>query len=230
MRFKVVGLTEFHDRLRMVRDRIAEAALRSGRQVEEVRLLPVTKGVAVERIREAVSLGLSDFGENRVQEAREKAQALTGVRWHGIGRLQTNKASQAARLFVAVQSVDRARLARVLGGSAVRYGRNLEVLVEVNVSGEPEKGGVSPDGLAPLLEEVADTPGLDLRGLMTVGPREDARRAFAELRELRDRYLRDYPGLVELSMGMSGDLEDAVAEGSTIVRIGTALFGPRTDT
>jgi len=221
-------LTELRDRLREVQDRIATAALSVGRRVEEVRLLPVTKGVSVERMRDAVALGLLDFGENRVQEARAKSRVIEGVRWHGIGRLQTNKASLAARLFVAVESVDRVDLTRILGQAAVRYGHSLEVLVEVNVSGEPEKGGVSPDELGRLLEMVSATPGLDLRGLMTVGPREEARRCFARLRELRDAYIGAFPSLVDLSMGMSGDFEDAVREGSTIVRIGTALFGPRT--
>jgi len=221
-------------RLDEVRGRIAAAAARSGRPVERVTLVGITKTVAAEAVAEAVALGLSDLGENRVQEAEAKIAAVGrgAARWHLVGHLQRNKAGRAVELFDRVHSVDDADLAEALSRRAVAAGRTLPVLVEVNVAGEASKFGVAPEALEPLLERAAALPGLRLDGLMTVGPpvREpgEARPVFERLRDLRDRAAaRLGLRLSELSMGMSGDFEVAVEEGSTLVRVGTAIFGAR---
>jgi pyridoxal phosphate enzyme (YggS family) len=217
-----------------VRGKIARAAGRAGRDPAEVVLVGVVKTVPVERIREAVSLGLADLGENRVQEAETHIAALgrSGARWHMIGHLQRNKAGRAVELFDRVQAVDSAGLAEALSRRAVAAGRTLPVLVEVNVSGEATKFGAAPEAVEGLLEQVAALPGLSLDGLMTVGPpvasADEARAGFARLRALRERGERSLGRrLPELSMGMSGDFEVAVEEGATLVRVGTALFGER---
>ena len=217
-----------------VRGRIAAAAARSGRPADAVTLVGVTKTVAAEVVAAAVDLGLSDVGENRVQEAQAKIAVVgrDAARWHLIGHLQRNKAGPAVRLFDRIHGVDDAELAMALSRHAVSAGRPLPVMVEVNVGGEATKYGVAPEGLEPLLERIAALPGLELDGLMTVGPlverAEDARAGFARLRELRDRAERRLGlGLPGLSMGMSGDFEVAVEEGSTMVRVGSAIFGPR---
>jgi pyridoxal phosphate enzyme (YggS family) len=228
-------------RLAALRERIDAAARRAGRAAGEVTLVGVAKGQPAERVAAAVAAGLRDVAENFVQEAREKrgdlerALARGGVpapRFHLVGRLQSNKARLAIPLFDCVQSLDRAELARELARRAEAAGRRLAVLVQVNVSGEPQKGGVLPGQAAALLEACAALPALEVAGLMAV-PEETAdadllRRRFAGLRELRDTLARaGHAGLRELSMGMSGDFEIAVEEGATLVRIGTALFGPR---
>jgi hypothetical protein len=194
----------------------------------------VTKTVAAVTVQAAVAAGLADLGENRVQEAQGKIPVVgrTKVRWHFIGHLQRNKAGRAVELFDRVHSVDDAAVAEALSRHATAAGRTLPVLVEVNVGGEASKFGVAPDGLAALLEQVAAQPGLALDGLMTVGPpveaAEAARSVFARLRGLRDEAERRLGRrLPELSMGMSGDFEVAVEEGSTMVRVGGAIFGPR---
>ncbi|MBI1797351.1 MAG: YggS family pyridoxal phosphate-dependent enzyme [Candidatus Eisenbacteria bacterium] len=217
-----------------VSGRIARAAARAGRDPRSVVLVAVAKTVAAAALREAVACGLTDLGENRVQEAETHVGALgrTAARWHMIGHLQRNKASRAAELFDLIHGVDSAALAEVLSRRAAAAGRRLPVLIEVNVSGEASKFGVAPDSLDPLLENVAGLPGLALDGLMTVGApvgrAEDARSGFARLRTLRDRAEKTLGRpLPELSMGMSGDFEVAVEEGATLVRIGTALFGGR---
>ena len=216
------------------RSRIERAAARAGRISSAVRLVAATKGVPPERVREAVRLGVTDLGENRVQEAETKIAAVgrDAARWHLIGPLQSNKAGRAALLFDQVHTVDRAELAEALARRARSSARVLPVLVEVNVAGEASKFGVRPEGAQALLEIIARLPELEPRGLMTVGPRveraEDARRTFAALRALceRTRAATGLP-LEELSMGMSDDFEVAVEEGATMVRLGTALFGPR---
>jgi pyridoxal phosphate enzyme (YggS family) len=220
-------------RLEEVRGRIAAAAGRSGRAPDRVRLVGVVKTVPDEAVREVLGLGLRDLGESRVQEAAGRVAALgrDAAVWHLIGHLQRNKAARALELFDWIHSVDSAALARALSGR-VPAGRRLPVMLEVNVSGEATKFGVAPADLDGLLEEVAQLPGLDVRGLMTVGPAVPApglaRPAFAKLRELRERAERSLGrSLPELSMGMSGDYEVAVEEGSTMVRVGTAIFGAR---
>jgi pyridoxal phosphate enzyme (YggS family) len=228
------GPTLLSDRLDEIRDRIARAARRSGRAPGEVALLGVVKTVAAEVVREAVTLGLEDLGENRVQEAEQKIEAVGrgAARWHLIGYLQRNKAARAAELFDRIHSVDRLELAQALSRHAAAAGHRLAVLVQVNASGEATKHGVSPEGLEPLLEGVAALPGLAVDGLMTIAPwserAEDARPCFARTRALRDAAARRLGlALPQLSMGMSADFEVAIEEGSTWVRVGTALFGPR---
>jgi len=222
-----------------LRERINDAARRAGRIPDEIALMGVTKTHPPERIREAYQAGLRLFGENRVQEFAGKAAALAdlaGSEWHMIGHLQTNKAAKAVELFGAVDSVDSLKLAEKLEAAARSMGKKLDVLIEVNVGGEAAKSGVAPE--SPELEEIlVASPrleGLSFRGLMTVPPyTEDpdgARPYFRKLRALRDKIAeRKLPalGLDVLSMGMSHDFEVAIEEGSTCVRVGTAIFGER---
>jgi len=221
-------------RLEEVQSRIRSAEERSGRPAGSARLVAVVQSVAPEVVRSAVALGLRDLGENRVQEAEGKIAEVgrSGVTWHMIGHLQRNKAARAVALFDCVQSVDRLELAEALSRHAIAASRRLPVLIEVNVGGEASKFGVAPDQVEALAVPVAAQQGLWLRGLMTVGPpvarAEDARPVFAALRALRDRVAaRLGQALPELSMGMSGDFEVAVEEGSTQVRVGSAIFGAR---
>ncbi len=221
-----------------VRERIAAGARRSGRRAEDVTLVAVSKGVAPSRILAAAEGGVTDFGENRVQEAVPKISVLRGqlaglTRWHMVGHLQRNKVRQAADVFAVVHSVDSAALAAALSRHLASPGRMLDVLVQVNVAGEPQKFGMAPDGLPALLRQVVGLPGLRVIGLMTIAPQagdpETVRPVFRRLRELRDDVARlgVAPSLVHLSMGMSDDFEVAVEEGATMVRVGRAIFGPR---
>ncbi len=222
-----------------VRERIAQAANRAGRQPDDVALMAVSKTHPASAILEAAAAGQHLFGENRVQEfagkyEELKAAGIANVRFHLIGHLQSNKAAKAAELLDAVDSVDSLRLAERLNEAASRLNRRLDVLIEVNIGGEAAKSGLAPasDELQALLEAQPRLPSLAIRGLMTVPPftaePEGARPYFRQLRELRDR-LRASSGLElpELSMGMSHDFEVAIEEGSTCVRIGTAIFGAR---
>ncbi|MDD5154089.1 MAG: YggS family pyridoxal phosphate-dependent enzyme [Desulfovibrionales bacterium] len=218
-----------------VQKRIYEAASRTGRDPSTVKLLAATKAVPAAGIREAVSCGLTLFGENYIQEARTKIEEVgLGVSWHFIGRLQTNKARYAVRLFDLIHSLDNEDLAMELNRRAAAVPRIMPVLIEVNLSGEENKGGIVPDALLPFLEKVAVLPNLSVRGLMTMPPffadPEKARPYFRRLKELGEEIqVRNIPNirLEEVSMGMTGDFEVAIEEGATIVRIGTALFGPR---
>ncbi len=229
-------MDELSERFRQVRERIAEAAARSGRSAEAVTLVAVTKTVPVERVRQAYELGLRVFGENRVQEAREKVGALAAlpsIHWHLIGHLQTNKVARAVELFEMVQSVDSARLAEALNKQMEARGKRLPVLLEVNVGGEASKEGVRPEELAQLAEAVVRLPHLEVQGLMTVAPYtpepEAVRPVFRRLRELGDEMRERFPGAAwqHLSMGMSEDYVVAIEEGATMVRLGRALFGER---
>jgi pyridoxal phosphate enzyme (YggS family) len=221
------------ERLAEVRARIDRAALSVGREPATVTLVAVSKAHPVEAIRQAYAAGQRAFGESYAQELEAKAQALVdlpGLVWHFVGHLQTNKAKLAAKYAAAVHSVDSAALARELGKRAA--GERVEplpVLIEVNVSGEPQKAGVAPSDIEEVMRAVLAQPSLALRGLMTVPPARDrsaAERVFATLRSLRN--LHGGVGVLpELSMGMSEDLEIAIACGSTCVRIGTAIFGDR---
>jgi len=211
--------------LARVRERIARAAERAGRRAEDVLLVGVSKTVDLDRIRRAIEAGVPALGENWVQEARGKIAELGHpVPWHLIGHLQTNKARDAVEQFDVVQSLDRLDLARELDKRA--RARVVETLVEVNVGGEASKSGVMPDGLGALLEAIAALPSVKVRGLMAIPPEgkepDDSRVWFRALRKLGEQH-----GLRELSMGMSGDFEVAIEEGATIVRVGTAIFGPR---
>lgn len=222
------------ERLREVRDRIARAAQRTGRDPASVALVGVTKGVDAARVRAAVSAGLWDLGENRVQEAlRKMAEVGPGPRWHLVGHLQRNKAKHAVGLFVLIHAIDTAALAQAVDRAAGAIGRRVPVLLEVNVSGEPTKFGVAPADLETLVEAVVRCPYLEPAGLMTVAPPSDdperVRPVFRALRALRDRARRRVgEPFRELSMGMSDDFEVAIEEGATMVRIGRAIFGERT--
>jgi pyridoxal phosphate enzyme (YggS family) len=222
-----------------IRERIGAAARRTGRSSDEVVLMGVTKTHPPERIREAYATGLRVFGENRVQEFAGKVGALADLReaeWHMIGHLQTNKAGKAAELFGAVDSVDSVKLAEKLDASARGLGKKLKVLIEINVGGEAAKSGVGADSqeFEELLRTAPRLEALEFRGLMTVPPftedPEGARPFFRRLRELRDGLAaRKLSGISmdALSMGMSHDFAVAVEEGSTCVRVGTAIFGER---
>ncbi|MDD5723089.1 MAG: YggS family pyridoxal phosphate-dependent enzyme [Syntrophales bacterium] len=223
------------DNIQKIREEIAKAALRSGREPSAVRLMAVTKTVDDDRILEAIEAGVDIMGENYIQEAKRKIETMdVTVKWHMIGHLQSNKAKYAVRLFDMVHSVDRMGLAAELDKRSAAAGRVTSILIEVNVSGEESKRGVRSDDAPALVREIARLDNLSIRGLMTMPPwcddPEDARPYFAALRELRDRIVaEEIPGIGmrELSMGMSGDYRVAVEEGATIVRVGTAIFGAR---
>jgi len=219
-------------RLDAVRRRIARAAEAAGRDPAAVRLIAVTKTVAPPRIGEAIAAGITEVGENRVQEARLKhAGVPPGVRWHLIGHLQSNKAALAAQLFDTVHSLDSQRVGAALARHRDPARGPIQGLLEVDFTGIPGRTGVPPEGAAELLRGLTGHPGLSLAGLMTIAPFGDpatARDCFRRLRELRDR-LRGELGveLPELSMGMSDDFEIAVAEGATMIRLGRVIFGER---
>jgi PLP dependent protein len=227
------------ENLAIIRERIASAARRVGRSPEEIALMAVSKTQSLESIREASNAGQRLFGENRVQEFSGKAAALadlSAIEWHMIGHLQTNKAARTAELFSAVDSVDSLKLAEKLNAAARTLGKKLPVLIEVNVGGEAAKSGVTIDSadLEALLQAAPQLESLELRGLMTVPPFTDdpegARPYFRKLRELRDAIAARKLSRISmdmLSMGMSHDFEVAIAEGSTCVRVGTAIFGER---
>jgi PLP dependent protein len=231
----VAGLEE---NLRAVRSRIADAARAAGRDPASVALLAVSKTWPVADVRVLAGLGQHDFGENRAQELLGKAAELASspdpppVRWHFVGQLQRNKAAAVARLGAVVHSVDRVALAEVLGRVGEGGGSPVDVLLQVDLGG-PEgelgrRGGAAPAEIPELADAVAGLPGLELRGLMAVAPRgAEARPACDRLAALAERVRADHPGAVELSAGMSGDLEEAIAAGATIVRVGTAIFGNR---
>lgn len=224
-----------------LKERILGAARRAGRAPEEVTLMAVTKTQAASKIQEAYDAGLRLFGENRVQEFAVKASelaSLPGAQWHMIGHLQTNKAGKAAELFSAVDSIDSLKLAEKLDAGARKLSKKIGVLIEVNVGGEEAKSGVAPNSqeLESLLLSAPRFEALRFGGLMTVPPHtenpEGARQFFRQLRELRDRIARRNLPAIEmetLSMGMSQDFEIAIEEGSNCVRVGTAIFGERTN-
>lgn len=230
-----MGISE---NLNVVRDRISTACREAGRSVDDVALMAVSKVHPAEFLLEAYAAGHRLFGENRVQEFQAKVTELGAAfsgpdraRFHLIGPLQNNKTSKAAELFDAVDTIDSAKTAQRLSSSALSLGKVLPVLVEVKLSEEESKHGVAAENLASLLEELAGVRGVNVQGLMTVPPwsedPEVARPYFRRLRELRDQMQGKYPGLTELSMGMSNDFAVAIQEGSTCVRIGTAIFGRR---
>ena len=222
------------ENLRAVRARIAAAAAVAGRDPASVALLAVSKTWPAAAVRELATLGQVDFGENRAQELLGKAAELPGlpVRWHFIGQLQRNKAAAVARLGAVVHSVDRPALVGALDRVGQEASRPVEVFVQVDLGG-PEgdlaaRGGADPDDVAGLADAVGEAAGLRLRGLMAVAPRGvDPRPAFDRLAALAARVRAAHPGAVDLSAGMSGDLEAAIAAGATVVRVGTALFGDR---
>jgi pyridoxal phosphate enzyme (YggS family) len=225
------------ERVAAVRERIARASARAGRRAEEVTLVAVSKSFPAQAVRDGFAAGLRHFGENRVQEAEGKAAALADLRangmvWHLVGHLQTNKARKAAALFDRIHSLDGLDLAHRLEHAAAEQGQTLWALVQVDLAGERTKFGLDQARLFPALEELRGFKSLRVAGLMTLPPfaedPEHARPYFRRLRELRDKALAEGSLLgSELSMGMSHDLEVAVEEGATLVRVGTALFGAR---
>ena len=220
-------MLDIRDNLEKVQQAVERACRRSSRKPDDVSVIAVSKTVEIERIKLAIEAGVKSLGENRVQEARDKVAALgRPVPWHLIGSLQTNKAKDAVQLFDWIHSVDREELARELDRRAHRAERRVKVLVQVNVGLERQKGGVQPDELKPLLDAITGCRNLDVRGLMCIPPAAESAEAsrvwFKRLRELRDA-----AGLEHCSMGMSGDFEVAIEEGATMVRVGTAIFGPR---
>lgn len=218
------------ENVQRVRERIAEAAVRAGTDGGSIALVAVTKTVEIPLIQEAIDAGITDIGENYVQDAVRKFEVIgSTVRWHMVGHLQSNKARHAVRIFDSIQSVDGVTLAKEIGRRSIAIGKRLEVLIEVNISGEMSKFGVQPEEVMAVCEQVAQTPGIALQGLMGIAPFTDdtkvVRESFASLRYLWERLPRE--NRVWLSMGMTSDFEIAIEEGSNMVRIGTAIFGPR---
>jgi len=221
--------------IHVVRDRIKKAALSVGRDPSEITLIGVTKKKSVKLIQEAADNNLLNFGENYVQEAREKVSKINGeVTWHFIGRLQTNKAKYVVSLFDIIHSVDSLKLANEINKQAQKSNKHINILLEVNLAEEETKAGFSDETIFSAIEDIADLPYINIHGLMTMPPffndPEKARPYFKKLKELRDsinRSLKNTRPLQHLSMGMSNDYEVAVQEGATIVRIGTAIFGQR---
>ena len=225
---------EIEANLQTVRERIAAAARRVGRNPAEITLVAVSKTRPVKVIRAAYELGLRDFGENRIEEAETKFGFLPDdIRWHMVGHVQSRKAARAVTPYVLVHSVDRMKLARRLDRFAGEAGRTLPILLEVNVSGEASKYGLHPAGVEPAVEAMRGFEHLRIQGLMTMAPivpdPEEARPVFVALRALRQRLVQHFADLDwrHLSMGMTDDFEVAVEEGATIVRIGRAIFGER---
>lgn len=230
-------LSDLQHNLADVRKRIAAACRRVHRDPDEVRLLPVSKTVDAERLRLAYQAGCRVLGENKAQEARRKAAAMTDLadlHWAVIGHLQTNKAKYVARFASEFQALDSLRVAEVLDRRLQIEGRSLDVLVQVNTSGEVSKYGLSPDAVAGFIQQLPAFPNLRVRGLMTLAvfspDPQRVRPCFVRLRELRDSLRGQAPASIELdtlSMGMSGDFELAIEEGATVVRVGQAIFGAR---
>jgi PLP dependent protein len=229
----------FRDRLVRIEERIDGACRRAGRPRHDVRLMAVSKAQPTSALAEAIKAGVTLFGESRVQEFERKRAELgelrDGISIHLIGHLQSNKSAKAVEIFSAIDTLDSLRLAERLNEAAGKLGRSLPVLIEIKLSDEKAKTGLDLNGeeLQELLEGAPDFANLSVRGLMTVPPFDDnpetARKCFRRLRELRGEFARRHAklDLAELSMGMSGDFEIAIEEGSTLVRIGTALFGKR---
>lgn len=231
-------MSDIASNLFKVQETIRKAALKAGRKPKDIKLVAVTKTVDPSKIKEAIKAGVTIVGENYVQEAKEKiAQIDHDIQWHMIGHLQTNKAKHAVKLFDMIQSVDSLRLAEELNKQAKRLGTVVKILIQVNVSGEESKFGVSPQGIHSLISQISNKmENLSIQGLMTMPPYfndpERTRPYFRALRELRDRIVSSEirnVTLGELSMGISNDYEMAIEEGATIVRIGTAIFGERKD-
>jgi len=230
-------------RLDRVRDRIAAACARAGRSADEVKLVAVSKRIALPHVVEACRAGQWDLGENRIPEAVDRQPELVRLldeaglpadrlRWHFIGHLQSNKAGKAAGRFHMIHSVDSVSLAEKLSRLAVEIGRTESILLEINISGEAQKQGLAPGEVSGAAARICALPGVDLRGLMGMArygaPEKELRAGFAYLRRLsEDAGSSAGRQLPELSMGMSGDFEAAIIEGSTLVRIGGAIFGPR---
>jgi PLP dependent protein len=230
----VVDLVSVQQNLSMLQGRIARAAAACGRDATAVRLVTVAKTQGVEAVRAAIQAGSLIVGENYIQEARDKFDALGSLpaQWHFIGHLQTNKAKYAVRMFDLIHTVDSEKLAAELDKQARKHGKVQNILVQVNIGAETTKSGVAPDQAIDLIRRIAGYENICVQGLMAMPPffdaPERARPFFSALRKLRDRIQEEIPvPAQELSMGMSGDFEVAIKEGATLVRIGTAIFGAR---
>ncbi len=219
-----------------MQERIKQAAEACKRPVSDIRLVAVTKTMPVEIVEEAIEIGMTDFGENYIQEARDKIAALIEhpVTWHFIGHLQSNKAKYAVRMFDLIHSVDSLKLAEALDKYAKKIDKVQDILIQVNVAREESKSGVYTEATMQLVEDIAQLENIAVKGLMTMPPYfnapEKVRPFFKALRQLRDHIANEnipHIGMKELSMGMTGDFEAAIAEGATMVRIGTAIFGER---
>lgn len=224
------------DNLKRIRAHIRETAERCGRDPKGVKLVAVSKRMPADAIAEAYKCGQLIFGENYLQDAKDKIEQIDHpLQWHFIGHLQSNKARTAAELFQVVETVDRLKIARSLNKYAGEFNKTIEVLIQVNVGREPQKSGVLPDKAKGLIEDIRQLANLKVRGLMTMPPYgrepEASRPWFSELKQLSvqlaDEGLFENNNSVELSMGMSGDFTVAIEEGATLVRVGTAIFGPR---
>jgi pyridoxal phosphate enzyme (YggS family) len=223
-------------RIQDVNRRVEKAAQESGRPPHSIRLVAVSKTIPAKRVKEALEAGIKLFGENYVQEARAKFNELYAYHpsWHFIGHLQSNKAKYAVRLFDLIHSVDSLKLSRELNKQAKKINKIQDVLIQVNMSGETSKSGIDPKDAVRLIKEISSLENLSIKGLMTMPPffndPDTVRPYFSALRDLRDQLKNESPpnvSLDELSMGMTGDYEVAIAEGATLVRIGTAIFGTR---
>ena len=224
------------ERINSVRERIREAARACNRSESDIRLVAVSKTMPAEIVKEAIEVGMTDFGENYIQEAREKITTLSNypVTWHFIGHLQSNKARYAVRMFDLIHSVDSLKLARELDKCAQKNDKVQDILIQVNVAREDSKSGIYAEDTLQLLKEIARLENVAVKGLMTMPPYFNApdrvRPFFAALRQLRDRIKNEELSNIsmdELSMGMTGDFEAAIEEGATMVRVGTAIFGER---
>lgn len=228
------------ERISSVFKKITAAALRTGRDPQEIKLIAVTKSQPIDKIKEASQLGLRIFGESRVQEAKAKIEALRefidqwkmNIEWHMIGHLQSNKAKDAVRLFEIIHSVDSEKLALIINKEAEKINKIQRILIQVKLSDEPSKHGVSIEKIEDLIELCTKLPNIKVEGLMTIPPYsenpEESRPYFRKLRQIKEILSQKNYHLNELSMGMSNDFEIAIEEGATMVRIGTAIFGERT--
>jgi PLP dependent protein len=229
-------MTNIKENLATIMNKIEQAALRADRNPKDIRLVAVSKKMPVDYVEKAMEAGQTIFGENYLQDAQKKIEKIgPGPEWHFIGHIQSNKAKNVASLFDMVHTVDRLKLAKALDSHARSIGKNLSVLVQINVGQEKQKAGVQPDEAEKLLKTLQQLKSLHVKGLMTMPPYkekvEEVRPYFRALREMAEEYTRkEYfyqKEKVELSMGMSHDFEVAIEEGATLIRVGTAIFGPR---
>lgn len=219
------------DNINSVRQNIAKAAAVSGRSIDDITIVAVSKTVSIDTVNQAIELGLTDFGENRVQELKKKADAIPNAKWHMIGRLQTNKVKDIIDKVVLIHSLDRWKLAETINARAEFIDINVPVLLQVNVSGEEQKAGVEPSDVRSFLQSIGDLPRIRVLGLMTMAPEDEnperARPIFKELYLLKEKLSQEKMinvNLKYLSMGMSQDYEVAIEEGANIVRIGSSIF------
>jgi PLP dependent protein len=232
----LIGPQNLQENIAGVRERVAKATAQCGRSVDSVTLIGVSKSQSAAAVDAAVQAGLTDIGESYLKEAIEKIDALgnRAITWHFIGQIQANKTRPIAERFAWVHGVDRMRIAQRLSEQRPYYAPPLNICIQVNIGNEGSKAGASPDDVPALVKAISELPRLKLRGLMSLPPEESEpdrqRHWFAEVRRLFERLNENGAGLDTLSMGMSGDFEAAIAEGATMIRVGTAIFGPRTHT